>query len=123
MGPILTVVQDEGGVLFGVFGTEAWKPHLGHYGTGECFLWQREPSSGRLRRWASTGKNAYYLISEAGYIAAGCGEGHFGFWLDGELLNGLSQPVPTFGNPTLASGERFKCVAIEVWGLDMSELQ
>lgn len=56
-------------------------------------------------------------------MAAGCGEGKFGFWLDGELLNGLSQPVPTFDNECLAIMERFKCVNLELWGLDMTPLE
>lgn len=118
-GPTLTIVRDDGDAVFGVFGTEAWRPHFGHYGTGECFLFRIE-SDGRIKRYGSTGKNAYYMISETTYLAAGCGEGRFGLWIDGELLNGLSQAVPTFGNECLASAERFKCVNIEVWGLDTS---
>lgn len=121
-GPCLLIVRDDGDRLFGVFSTEAWQPHFGHYGSGECFLWRVLPD-GRIRRYASTGKNAYFLLSEPSYLAAGCGEGKFGFWLDGELLNGLSQPVPTFDNECLAARESFKCINLEVWGLDMTPLE
>lgn len=116
------MVRDDGDAIFGVFSTEPWKPHFGHYGTGECFLWCVE-SDGRIKKFGSTGKNVYYLISETSYIAAGCGEGKFGFWVDAELLHGLSQVVPTFDNECLASAERFKCCNIEFWGLDMSPLE
>lgn len=118
-GPTLTAVRDDGDAVFGVFATETWMPHPGHYGTGECFLWAVE-GDGRIRKFASTGKNNYFMLSEVGYMAAGCGEGRFGFWLDGELLCGQSQPVPTFDNDCLASAERFKCVNLEVWGLEVA---
>jgi hypothetical protein len=120
-GPTLVVVRDDGDALFGVFATEPWKPHFGHYGTGECFLWRLE--KGRVKKWSSTGRNDYFMISETTYMAAGCGEGKFGFWLDAELLEGLSQPVSTFENECLASTERFKCVNMEVWGLSMAHLK
>jgi hypothetical protein len=122
-GPTLVVVRDDGDAIFGVFATESWKPHFGHYGTGECFLWRVEGDGQAIKKYGSTGKNAYYMISESNYMAAGCGEGKFGFWLDGELLNGLSQPVPTFDNECLAIMERFKCVNLELWGLDMTPLE
>lgn len=107
-----------------MFATEAWRPHFGHYGTGECFLWRVEKSADdtRIRKYSSSGKNAYFMISERSYLAAGCGEGKFGIWLDEELLNGQSSSVPTFDNDCLASAERFKCINLEVWGLDMTPL-
>lgn len=40
VGPTILAVRDSQGALFGVFATETWKPHFGHYGTGECFLWK-----------------------------------------------------------------------------------
>ena len=122
-GPTLIVVRDDGDCLFGVFATEPWKPHFGHYGTGECFLWRRcttDANDGRIQKWGSTGKNAYFTLSERDYLAAGCGDGKFGFWVDEELLNGQSYPVATFDNEVLGSRESFKCINLELWGLDMT---
>lgn len=124
------MIRDDGDAIFGVFATETWQPHLGHYGTGECFLWRiegvdndRHGSASRIRKYGSTGKNAYFMISERNYLAAGCGDGQFGLWLDEELLNGQSTAVPTFDNDCLASAEHFKCINLEVWGLDMTPLE
>lgn len=120
-GPTLLAVRDEFEEIFGVFATESWRPHVGHYGTGECFLWRLQPD-GRIKKWGTTGKNIYFMISEPTYLAAGVGDGRYGFWLDEELLGGHSHPVCTFENESLSSKADFKCVNLELWGLDMNPL-
>lgn len=62
------------------------------------------------------------MLSECEYLAAGCGQGRFGLWVDEELLNGQSYPVPTFDNECLASANHFKVINLELWGLDTEPL-
>jgi hypothetical protein len=59
------------------------------------------------------------LIAEPGFIAVGCGNGKFGLWLDEALLNGQSNPVPTFLNEILAPTSEFVCVGIELWTFEV----
>lgn len=74
-----------------------------------------------MRRYRSTGRNDYYMLCETGFIAAGCGEGKFGLWLDGQLEYGHSHGVPTFDNDPLSKDENFECMAFELWGLQTDE--
>lgn len=120
--PVLAVIKDSEGALFGAFVTEPFLPHIGHFGTGECFLWKLT-DDGHVLRFRSTGANDYFMMCEAGYIAVGCGEGRFGLWLDDQFEHGHSHPVSTFNNDRpLASSENFECVAFELWGLVCEDL-
>ena len=70
------------------------------------------------------------MLSSRDHLALGSG-GHFGLYLDAELLHGSSGPSETFGNVCLCRqrpggtpyeddppvGE-FRCAALEVWGMD-----
>lgn len=61
------------------------------------------------------------MLCETGFIAAGCGDGKFGLWLDAQLERGNSHSVPTFGNEPLAKSEHFVCMSFELWGLVLDE--
>jgi hypothetical protein len=115
-GPVMAIVRDTEGCLFGAFLTEPFAPHIGHFGTGECFLWKME-DDGRVKRFKSTGFNDYFMLCETGFIAVGCGDGRFGLWLDAQLDEGRTQSVPTFDNEPLSRTETFQCVTFELWGL------
>lgn len=119
-GPVLIAVKDELGCVFGAFVNQSLRPRQGHYGNGECFLW-RKSDSDTFTKYPSTGKNNYFVISEPDYLAIGCGGGKFGLWLEKELFKGISDPVPTFDNEQLSSNQKFECIAIEIWGLDLNE--
>lgn len=69
--------------------------------------------------YPASGLNEYYLIAEPGFIAVGCGDGKFGLCLDGALLNGETNPVPTFVNDILAFQSEFVCVGIELWTFEV----
>lgn len=116
-GPVVIAIKDTDGNLFGSFATEPFHQRIGHFGTGECFLWKVVQPSGRVRRYKSTGLNDYFMMCESGYIAVGCGEGKFGLWIDAQFENGHSHAVPTFNNEPLSSRENFVCVIFELWGL------
>jgi hypothetical protein len=122
-GPVVLAVVDAGNSVFGAFASHPFQLHIGHYGTGECFLWRldraEKTGSDRIIKYPSTGKNNYFIMCEQDFLAVGCGAGKFGLWLDQELLQGTSEPVPTFDNECLAEAPEFKCIGVEIWGLDL----
>jgi len=118
--PQLVCIKDENDNLFGLMVSEALRPHSGPYGSIDCFLWKLEPKTNRIIKYAGTGKNNCYLLSERDFVASGCSNGKFGLWLDEELLNGTSSSVSTFDNEPLSSaGESFQCISLELWGLEI----
>lgn len=120
-GPVIIIIRATDGSIFGAFTTEPFHPHIGHFGTGECFLW-KQGQDGRIKRFKSTGSNDYFMLCETEFIAVGCGEGRFGLWIDGQLESGQTHAVSTFDNEPLALGENFECAVLEVWGLICDEL-
>lgn len=130
----MLVVKDDKGAIFGAFLSDPLRPQLGHFGTGECFLWRltgnstekqpRRPSvklgNDQLQVYLATNENPYFIIAESEFLAIGCGDGKFGLLLDGDLLNGQSNHVPTFRNDILASDRDFVCVGVEVWRFDVA---
>ena len=81
-----------------------------------------------MHRWS--GANPFFMFSSRDHLAMGSG-GHFGLYLDAELLHGSSGPSDTFDNRCLCRqrpggvpladdppvGE-FRCHCVEVWGMD-----
>jgi hypothetical protein len=121
----MLVVKDDQGCIFGAFASNILRPQIGHFGNGECFLWKTTTASEEDREkivqvYLSTGKDPYFIIAEPEFLAIGCGDGKFGLLLDHDLLNGQSNPVPTFNNEILASDRDFVCLGVEVWKFDAS---
>lgn len=117
-------IKDTNGGIFGVFSNEPWKPHFGHYGTGECFLWkvdrvpiESEEKFIEIIKYAPTGQDSQFMISEVDFLASGCSDGRFGLWIDAQLLRGHSLPVSTFQNEPLSCTDEFELAGVEVWGL------
>lgn len=130
---IMMAIRDDNENIFGAFLSDSPTPQIGHFGTGECFLWKyyriNEPESSQLddsnfnniQVYTSTGKNPYFIISEPEFLAVGCGDGKFGLFLDQDLFNGQTNRVPTFDNDILSSSREFVCLGIEVWRFDITQ--
>ncbi|CAM9317203.1 unnamed protein product [Lampetra planeri] len=86
--PVLMVIKDSDGQVFGALASEPFKVSDGFYGTGETFLFTFNPE----------------------FSAA-----EFGLWLDGDLYHGRSHSCKTFGNPMLSKKEDFYVQDIEIW--------
>jgi hypothetical protein len=120
-GPVILAVKTIGNSIVGAFASEPWSPHMGHFGTGECFLFHLLNDSEKFEIYYTTGKNDYFLFCDGSFIAGGVGNGNFGLWIDSELENGSSFKVDTFGNEPLANeGENFKIDSVELWGVMMN---
>ena len=145
-GCCVLCIKDGSGNVFGAFCTEWREPSNPpkFYGCGETFLYSVERVEGlpplplgdqppphealHVHRWS--GENAFFMFSHRDHLAMGSG-GHFGLWLDAELLHGTSGPSDTFRNECLcrqsapcarsdeapAVGE-FRCEVLEVWGME-----
>jgi hypothetical protein len=122
-GPILLVLRDTGGHVFGGFSSQSWSIGPEFTGSPSCFLYTLYPSVGV---YDSTGYNSNYMYLEqnAQTLPNGLGMGgqlnYFGLWLSGDYGSGHSMARPTcttYGSPTLSSTEEFKIDCLEAWGV------
>lgn len=117
-----------------------------YYGNGECFLWkiehhgsceqehdkeqnqeqqqeQQQQQPDRLHKdgyifqgFPYTGLNEFNIYGTAEFLSFGAGSGHYGLWVDHDLLNGVSDRCLTYGNDELSKqGAKFQIKALEVW--------
>ncbi|KAI9220834.1 TLD-domain-containing protein [Blastocladiella britannica] len=111
------VILDSTGRKFGAFLSDPLHNSQSFFGTGETFVFSCDKESDKATVYPWTGENEYFLFGDLKYFAVGAGDGHFALWLDHDLEQGKSDPVPTFGNPVLASASTFVCYELEVWGV------
>ncbi|KAI4873110.1 hypothetical protein NFI96_015539 [Prochilodus magdalenae] len=124
--PVLLVIKDSDGQVFGALASEPFKVSDGFYGTGETFLFSFYPEF-EVYKW--TGDNLFFIKGDMDSLAFGGGRqvyffyiymyiGEFGLWLDGDLYHGRSHSCKTFGNPMLSMKEDFYVQDIEIWSFE-----
>ncbi|XP_061460957.1 oxidation resistance protein 1 isoform X3 [Rhineura floridana] len=113
--PVLMVIKDSDGQIFGALASEPFKVSDGFYGTGETFLFTFCPEFETFK-W--TGDNMFFIKGDMDALAFGGGGGEFALWLDGDLYHGRSHSCKTFGNCTLSKKEDFIIQDIEIWGFE-----
>uniref|UniRef100_A0A3Q3XCU7 Oxidation resistance protein 1 n=1 Tax=Mola mola TaxID=94237 RepID=A0A3Q3XCU7_MOLML len=113
--PVLLVIKDSDGQVFGALASEPFKVSDGFYGTGETFLFTFNPEF-QVYKW--TGDNMFFIKGDMDSLAFGGGSGEFGLWLDGDLYHGRSHSCKTFGNPMLSKKEDFYVQDIEIWAFE-----
>ncbi|XP_077070895.1 oxidation resistance protein 1a isoform X4 [Siphateles boraxobius] len=113
--PMLLVIKDSDGQMFGALASQPFKVSEGFYGTGETFLFTFYPEF-EAYKW--TGDNLFFIKGDMDSLAFGGGSGEFGLWLDGDLYHGRSHSCKTFGNPMLSMKEDFFVQDIEIWSFE-----
>ncbi|KAK7808996.1 hypothetical protein U0070_010143 [Myodes glareolus] len=113
-GPVLLVLRDQDGQMFGAFSSSAIRLSKSFYGTGETFLFSFAP---QLKVFKWTGSNSFFVKGDLDSLMMGSGSGQFGLWLDGDLYRGGSYPCATFNNEVLARQEQFCIEELEAWVL------
>ncbi|XP_032079097.1 oxidation resistance protein 1 isoform X3 [Thamnophis elegans] len=113
--PVLLVIKDSDGQIFGALASEPFKVSDGFYGTGETFLFTFCPEF-EVFKW--TGDNMFFLKGDMDALAFGGGGGEFALWLDGDLYHGRSNSCKTFGNRILSKKEDFIIQDIEIWAFE-----
>lgn len=110
--PILLVIQDTCGAVFGALTSHPLRTSDLFYGTGESFLFTFYPDFETFT-WA--GHNQYFIKGNSDSLVIGAGAGNFGIWLDEDLCHGRSQSCETFANPRLSKDSDFIVEGLECW--------
>ncbi|XP_023247917.1 TLD domain-containing protein 2 isoform X10 [Copidosoma floridanum] len=110
--PILLVIEDTEGNVFGALTSCSLRVSDHFYGTGESLLFRFTP---RFQAFNWTGDNLYFIKGNNESLAIGAGDGKFGLWLDGDLYQGRTQSCSTYGNEPLAPHEDFVVKTLECW--------
>lgn len=84
--PVVSIIRDEKGFLFGIFSTEPWRESHKSFGCGETFVFKLQPEA-EMFRWSHAGED--FLQGTKSYIAVGGGKAA-ALWLDDELNVGSS---------------------------------
>ncbi|XP_078072779.1 oxidation resistance protein 1a isoform X3 [Mustelus asterias] len=113
--PMLLVIKDSDGQLFGALASEPFKISDCFYGTGETFLFTFYPEF-KTFKW--TGDNMFFIKGDMDSLAFGGGGGEIGLWLDGDLYHGRSHSCKTFDNCILSEKEDFYVQDIEIWAFE-----
>ncbi|XP_006002202.1 oxidation resistance protein 1a isoform X2 [Latimeria chalumnae] len=113
--PVLMVIKDSDGQVFGALASDPFKISDCFYGTGETFLFTFCPEF-EVFKW--TGDNMFFIKGDMDSLAFGGGGGEFALWLDGDLYHGRSHSCKTFGNPVLSKKEDFFVQDIEIWAFE-----
>lgn len=110
--PVVLLIQTNAGEKIGAYISSGLKFSTRYYGNGEIFVFRFNPRA-EVFKW-SPGRNQYFVCSSQTDISIG-GGGHSAIWIDGKLMNAVSEPCPTFNSPQLTKNSRFLCYDIEVW--------
>ncbi|XP_046711003.1 oxidation resistance protein 1 isoform X2 [Silurus meridionalis] len=110
--PVLLLIRDGTGQVFGGFLSHPLHPSDKFYGTGETFLFLLHP---RFKCFHWTGENSFFIKGDLDSFAIGGGSGHFGLWLDESLYVGRSSPCYTFNNCSLSEKSDFRVLEFEAW--------
>ncbi|KAI5622864.1 oxidation resistance protein 1-like isoform X2, partial [Silurus asotus] len=110
--PVLLLIRDATGQVFGGFLSHPLHPSDKFYGTGETFLFLLHP---RFKCFHWTGENSFFIKGDLDSFAIGGGSGHFGLWLDESLYVGRSSPCYTFNNCSLSEKSDFRVLEFEAW--------
>lgn len=111
--PVVILIRDGGGCVFGCYSSTPWKSSKQYYGNGEGFVFTIKPNFA-VHKW--TRANSYFQLSNSESIAMG-GGGKFALFLDSMLEHGSSGPCDTFKSPCLASSDQFDIVVLEAYKL------
>jgi hypothetical protein len=116
-GPVVLLVQDTAGHVFGAYCSVPPRPDDQYRGTGETCLFAAgaQPFGGgvRVHRWAHG--NELFMLCDHHSIAFGSGP-EFGLRIDDMFEAGTSGRSDTYGNECLASAPEFRIVKAELWG-------
>jgi len=110
--PVLVVVEDLGGRVFGGLSSTTIKASEHFFGTSECFLFSFCPEF-EIYKW--NGDNFYFVQACEEFLAFGSGLGQAGLWLDSDLNKGTTDRSLTYGNPPLVPESDFVIKNLECW--------
>lgn len=111
--PVVILIRDGGGCVFGCYSSVSWKSCSQYYGNGEGFVFTISPTVA-VYKW--TRSNSFFQLGSSDSIAMG-GGGKFALFLDSMFERGSSGTCATFGSPCLASADQFDVIVLEAYKL------
>ncbi|KAK0407823.1 hypothetical protein QR680_003616 [Steinernema hermaphroditum] len=124
MSPVLLIIRDTAGHVFGACVSTTIRPSEHYFGTGDsCLLFRftgEYPHTRELRDYRWTGDNQFFVNAQKDSLSVGAGGGHYGLWLDADLNLGRTQRCQTFDNEPLTGGKMdFTVQFVEAFGFSM----
>ena len=121
--PTLVIVWEDGedgGHVFGGYGSDPWAIGPKFFGDNTSFLFNLHPKQ-YMYEALRYNSNYQYMNTKAKTFPNGLGMGgqleFFGLWLDAEYGNGKCTPsCSSFATPQLSKKENFTYHHVEVWG-------
>jgi hypothetical protein len=110
--PVLLVIKDATGQIFGTMQSSPIKKSDLFYGTGESYLFS---FCGGFKKFSWTGINNFFTKGDNESLCFGASKGNYGLWLDGDLYHGRTQHCLTYNNDLLTVAEDFTIKYVEVW--------
>lgn len=117
-GPVVLLVRDVRGNIFGGFYSTDFRHANQYVGTGESFLFKFEGGDYCLKHWKATGKNSWFCRCDSEGIYMGS-EPYSGLFIDNTVTNGSTHACQTYDNTQLSYSDKFRVHKLEIWGFDI----
>lgn len=112
-GPVLVVVKDFQGTIFGVLTSDPLLIQPRWYGRSESFLYSFKPD---LRTYGPTFANENCIFASPSYLMfGGSKNGMTGLYIGDDFCDGSSFMCDTYGNKPLSKNEDFLIRSVEMW--------
>jgi hypothetical protein len=119
-GPVLMIIQNTEGKLFGGFLTCTPRISESFVGNGKSWLFAFGGRRGqKLRVFKWSGQNEHFFRGTSDNLIVGANEGRFGILVDGDLHKGRVQDCATFQDwPLPGLEEDFVVGCLEIWSFE-----
>ncbi|XP_021949068.1 oxidation resistance protein 1 isoform X2 [Folsomia candida] len=115
--PIILLIEDLEGHVFGSYMSCAWKISDHFHGDSSTFVFKGGPEEFTSFKWSGH-KHAYFLQAKEDFVTIGASNGKYALWLDNCLDKGRTEECKTFGSTPLTPNKDFSVKYLECWALD-----
>jgi hypothetical protein len=115
--PLLVVIEDNNGKIFGGFSNEKIEINDRYYGDYQSFVFSNNNSNIlNIYKWSQKeDKNRFFINSTKEKLAFGGGGDGWAFSIDGLMANGSTHNCQTFDSPPLTNSENYSIKRVQVF--------